>query len=277
MKPIKSGLVSVTFRALPPLEILDLVSAAGLEAIEWGGDIHVPVGEYALAAAIGRQTRARGLAIPTYGSYYRAGLDQIGSAAAKPQNRDFRPILATAEALGAANIRVWANQVGSAAASEEVWLRTAEDLARICEQAGRAGLTVSLEYHNRTLNDRPEATARLMRAIQPAWPLKTLWQPLNELSESENLSSLEAARPYLTHVHVFSTQGANELLAAAEAAWRRYLPRLVPDPRQDSRQAGQTAEPVDRCFLLEFVQNETRAAFRADAATLKSWLDDWRR
>ncbi len=39
---IKSGLVSITFRQLTCEQIVDLVSKAKLDAIEWGGDIHVP-------------------------------------------------------------------------------------------------------------------------------------------------------------------------------------------------------------------------------------------
>ena len=42
---IKSGLVSITFRELNPLEIIRLVSKAGLDGIEWGGDVHVPHGD----------------------------------------------------------------------------------------------------------------------------------------------------------------------------------------------------------------------------------------
>ena len=42
---IHTGLVSVTFRKLEPAEIVDLVKQAGLQGIEWGGDIHVPHGD----------------------------------------------------------------------------------------------------------------------------------------------------------------------------------------------------------------------------------------
>ncbi len=39
---ISPGLVSVTYRALPPAEIIALTAAAGLKGIEWAGDVHVP-------------------------------------------------------------------------------------------------------------------------------------------------------------------------------------------------------------------------------------------
>ena len=38
----KTGLVSISFRSLSVDEIIDLVKDAGLEAIEWGRDVHAP-------------------------------------------------------------------------------------------------------------------------------------------------------------------------------------------------------------------------------------------
>ena len=40
-----TGLVSVTFRDKTPAEIVSEVKKAGLDAIEWGGDVHVPHGD----------------------------------------------------------------------------------------------------------------------------------------------------------------------------------------------------------------------------------------
>jgi len=267
---VKKGLVSVTFRSLQPMEILDLVSEAGLEAIEWGGDIHVPVDDLVRAAQIGQETRIRGIAIPTYGSYYCAGLRRDEKNGAKP-NPDFARVLATAEALGAANIRVWANHTASQAADEATWLRTVEDLARIGDMAAASGIIVSLEYHNNTLNDRPAATGRLLSALTKPQPIYTLWQPLNELDFLDNLDTLQAAQPYLSHVHVFASQGAGSLLKTAEAEWSRYLPRLLAIPEIET--PNHVKQP--RCFMIEFVQNESRESFQADAATLTDWLAQW--
>jgi hypothetical protein len=48
---IRTGLVSVTFRQLSAEEIIKLVVCAGLEGIEWGGDIHVPHGDLKRSSA----------------------------------------------------------------------------------------------------------------------------------------------------------------------------------------------------------------------------------
>jgi len=42
---IKGGIVSVTFRNLSPERIISLVSEGGLSAVEWGGDVHVPLAD----------------------------------------------------------------------------------------------------------------------------------------------------------------------------------------------------------------------------------------
>ena len=60
---ISSGLVSVTFRKLSPAEIVDLVRQAGLNCIEWGGDIHVPHGDCVRAREVRQRTLAAGLTV----------------------------------------------------------------------------------------------------------------------------------------------------------------------------------------------------------------------
>ena len=68
------GLVSVSFRQLPAEEIVRLCAECGLEAVEWGGDIHVPHGDCATAEKVSGLTEAAGLRTAAYGSYYRCGV-----------------------------------------------------------------------------------------------------------------------------------------------------------------------------------------------------------
>ena len=72
---IVPGLTSITFRSLNAEQIIELVSQAGLRAIEWGGDLHVPHGDTVVAARVRRQTEEAGLEMPSYGTYYRVGED----------------------------------------------------------------------------------------------------------------------------------------------------------------------------------------------------------
>ena len=39
---IRPGLCSVTLRGMPPDAVIGVAAEAGLEAIEWGADVHVP-------------------------------------------------------------------------------------------------------------------------------------------------------------------------------------------------------------------------------------------
>ena len=110
---MKPGLVSITFRGLTPQQIINGAVDAGVEGIEWGGDVHVPHGELATAREVAERTRDAGLAVSSYGSYYRFNESDV----------QFSHVLATAVALGAPVIRVWAGRQGSADADAAEWPR----------------------------------------------------------------------------------------------------------------------------------------------------------
>ncbi len=101
---LSPGLVSVTFRQLSVQDIVNLTARAGLDAIEWGGDVHVPHGDLNAARAARIATEHAGLRVAAYGSYYRAGHADTGP---------FEDVLASAVELGAPCIRIWAGRQGS--------------------------------------------------------------------------------------------------------------------------------------------------------------------
>ena len=78
---IRGGLVSITFRKLNSREIVDLMTRTNLVGIEWGGDVHVPHGEIALARDVAQMTRDAGLLVAAYGSYYRVGVSEADGLA----------------------------------------------------------------------------------------------------------------------------------------------------------------------------------------------------
>src|SRR5690606_98075 len=116
------GLLSVTFRKLPPEEIVRIAAEAELDAIEWGGDVHVPHGDLDAADRAAQLTRDAGLVVRAYGSYYRLGVEG--------QSFTFEDALHTAVRLGAPAIRVWAGNRGSEETSEEERARFTEDAHR---------------------------------------------------------------------------------------------------------------------------------------------------
>ena len=104
---IHPALVSITFRKLDPPAIVQLVKQACLVGIEWGGDIHVPHGDRARAREVRALTEEAGLTTYAYGSYYRAGHSE-------DEGLSFEAVCASACALNAPTIRVWAGKQDAA-------------------------------------------------------------------------------------------------------------------------------------------------------------------
>ncbi|MDZ4789424.1 MAG: TIM barrel protein [Blastochloris sp.] len=256
MGRIFSGLVSITFRHLAPQEITNLVSQAGLEGIEWGGDVHVPHGDKEKALEVARMTQDAGLRVVSYGSYYRVG-------SSEGEGLSFHQVLETALALGAPSVRVWAGICGSkqCEVSSRSWV--VEECRRIAVLAAQEGLSVLTEYHTGTLTDCADSAVELMKSVgQPTF--HSLWQVCSQESALVNKQSLEAIRPWLTHLHVnhWSLNSFQRLpLSEGEDQWLGYL-------RQAALVEG------ERYALLEFVQGDQPEAFLRDAAMLKSWLQE---
>lgn len=249
-----TGLVSITFRKFSPAEIISLVRQAGLRAIEWGGDIHVPHGDLARAKEVGRLTREAGLQSLCYGSYFRLGESE-------EKGLPFSSVLETAGALGAPSIRVWTGSKSSTEAGAAFREKLVRESLSISEQAAKAGITVCYEFHAHTLTDTLESALDLLRSA--AHPnLKTLWQPPNGMDPALSTAGLERLLPLVHHLHVFHwwpSSAERHPLSAGAANWKRYLDVL----RRENR-------PLP--LLLEFVRNDSPEQFLEDAATLRSWL-----
>lgn len=252
---MKTGLVSITFRQLSPAQIVDLVSRAGLDGIEWGGDIHVPHGDLEAAREVLSLTRNAGLEVAAYGSYYRAG---------ESEGLAWDKVLSTAVGLGAPVIRVWAGKRGSADADEEYRRRVEDDLKRICELAAAQSTLVALEFHGGTLTDNGDSARTLLEAVDRP-NLQSLWQPSTGRAMETRLNELSTILPWLSNLHVFqwrATANGRERLALDEGAgeWSKYFDVIK-------------AQVGERYALLEFVRDDDPGQFLRDAATLKSWVE----
>lgn len=252
----RAGLVSVTYRHLSPPEIVKLAEEAGLKVLEWGGDVHVPVGNIEAARRVKTLTCDAGLETICYGSYYRVGHEAEGSMPA------FDGVLATAIALGAPSIRVWAGTQGSDESDDGYFRRVCEDAGRIADLAGAYGVRIAFEFHGGTLNDNAEAAARLLAAL-PHPNIGTLWQPLVSLDEEQQFRSLVAVLPRLAHVHVFHWLPGDPIdrrpLSEGAGSWRAWLKKMHATGRSPD-------------CLLEFVQHDRPSVLGPDAATLGGLL-----
>lgn len=251
------GLVSISFRQLNVPQIIQLCADHGLTAIEWGGDVHVPHGDVAIAEATRKATVAAGLSVAAYGSYYRCN-----PTAEQPI---FDDVLASARALQAPIIRVWAGTLGSAETSPTRREAIAEDLKRIGDQAAAAGLRIALEYHQNTLTDDPDSALSLIGQVNHP-NVGLYWQTSNGRSADYSHGVLQRLLPHISHLHVFHWNFAEDgsfdrrPLAEAFDTWVRFLRSAKPAPGQS------------RHLLLEFVRNDSTAQLASDAETLNNLI-----
>lgn len=253
MKPpptLTPGLVSITFRALSPEDIIALASRAGLAAIEWGADVHVPPDKLARARQVAQATRDAGLAVSSYGSYYRAGQEPHA----------FGDLLRTAVALGAPRLRVWAGTQDAHAADAATRRAITDDLRRIARLAAADGVRIALEFHGGTLTSDAASAVALLRDLAGE-AVDSYWQPRVGASTVAVQQDLEALAPWIQHVHVFQWGPAGERhpLADGAAAWPPRLAALAALGR-----------PLQ--LQLEYVKDDRPDQLIEDAATLHRWL-----
>lgn len=248
---IRAGLCSVTFRQLDPAAIAALAADAGLAAIEWGGDVHVPPGDAARAAEVARITTDAGLAVASYGSYFRAD-----------PGEDIAAVLDAAEALGADRIRVWAGRSGSADATAQERAATIDALAAAVELAGRRGILLALEFHGGTLADDAEQTLRVLDEVGSAH-LSTYWQPTVSAPDEVAVAEYRRLADRVSAVHVFSWWPVAQRLplSARDGLWRGFAAATSDAP----------APPRDA--LLEFMPDDDPAVLAGEAAALRAYLE----
>ena len=241
------GLVSITFRHLPPLEILKLCTTAGLQAVEWGGDVHVPAGNLYRAKEIAHLSEDYGIIISSYGSYFHLG----------QSNDIFYRNLETALELGAPILRFWAGSKSTKDYTVTERAQLVSQLRRICEEAEKSRIVLAPEFHINTLTDSIVSLSDLLVELPK---LRFYWQPRWDWPEDERLKSLKLQGERNICIHVFSwkIQNGREIrlpLTAGKKMWEKVF-----------------SEKKTGYALLEFVQNDDPEAFYRDAETLLSWL-----
>ncbi len=253
-----AGITSVTFRNLKPIEIVKLTSDAGLKGIEWGGDIHVPVGDLINAKEVKKITEESGMSIAGYGSYYRMGgnnkdkNEDKGKDIDKDKYKDdkdyFKYILETAQAINAPTIRVWAGTQGSLDTDSFFREKIIKETFEICEIAKKSNITISLEFHGGTLTDTGSSALQLLKEVNHP-SLRTYWQTLDNINYKQRLESLKCILPWLSNIHVFHWEEHNRLpLEEGMDVWRSYFELIKTDLK-------------DHYAMLEFVKDDDTMSF----------------
>jgi sugar phosphate isomerase/epimerase len=131
-----------------------LAAAAGVQGLEITGQLpHLaPDADAATARAAGRAVRATGLEVVAFGSY----LGRFGGRT----RRDAEHAVASAEAMGAPLLRVWAEPSDDGGFAAAVAL-----LQAACDAAAPSGITIVVERHLGSFADTPERIAALFEAV----------------------------------------------------------------------------------------------------------------
>ena len=258
MSTLAPGLCSVTMRHLAIEEVTQLAAAAGLRAIEWGGDVHVPPGDAQAVTRARVACEAAGVSCASYGSYLLADGDGSRATIAR--------VLDTAAGLGAANVRVW-TPFGVEPGSPQTGDVLAA-LGTVSEAAADRGLSVGLEFHGGTLTATASSTNAVLDAVG-APNLFTYWQPsywCPDRPAGQDVDDVVELAPRLSHLHVYewATAADRRPLSDGTPRWRSVLDAVV--------RSAPPARIVPRVAFLEFVAGDDPRALRRDAATLHELL-----
>lgn len=243
---MRTGLVSVTFRNLKADEIVSLVSKAGLDAIEWGSDIHVP--DAKTAREVKKMCDNCGILTPSYGSYYRCGVSQ----------ESFEKYAEAAAELKSKTVRIWAGDVSSLDADSAKREKIVCDTIKAAEIAKKYGLKIAFEFHNGTLTDYADSALKLVDETG-CDNVGLYWQPLRMHSDSVNFENLKAVLPKLCNIHAFGDQSASIPMEDSADFWRDCRSYLDKNLKSDN----------DVTVYLEFVKDGTVEQFYSDSECLK--------
>lgn len=246
-----TGLVSVSFRAHAPREILCAMRDAGLSLIEWGSDIHAPCRDAARLDELALLMREFGVTCSSYGTYFRLGQTPIA---------ELEPYLLAAKRLGTDILRVWCGTKSGADMTEDEVTSLLAACRAAAAMAEAHGVTICTECHLRTFTERPEDALALMQAVNSPH-FRTYWQPFQTRTIAQNLAYLRMLAPYVTHLHVFQWKGADRFpLADGVAEWQDYLALL----------------DTPHTLLLEFMPDDCLDTLAREADTLRTMIGDTR-
>lgn len=259
---MKSGLVSISFRKIEVDKIIKETKNSGLDFVEWGGDVHVPMGKVKLAGKTKRDTYAGGVQIASYGSYYGV-IYHCGET--RPLN--FKRVLRTAKALGAKTIRIWAGWPSwgcrrgkGCYACKGSCSRGVRITRELCNLAKKFGMTISIESHHATITDDYHDTLDFIKQVG-CDNLKVYWQPHPKKSHEYNKESLIALLPYVSNVHVFNWRdGVKYPLKDAYDEWKEYIDILNDENAKD------------RILFLEFMPDGEITSLSEEAKTLNALI-----
>jgi len=183
------GYTSVTYRQLDIQGNVDLAVSAGVECIEWGGDVHVT--DIATAKVARLACEAAGIAISAYGSYYRVGSGDY---------EQWQQVVAIASELNAPVIRVWLGCKGSCKmCCVEIDCLITEG-KRMADIAAEHNIIIANECHQNTYTDTTDTLLSFLKAVDK--PNYRTYYQSRYLNMSQDIDMLERVLEYVDNVHI---------------------------------------------------------------------------
>ena len=243
----KTGLVSISFRSLSVDEIIDLVKDAGLEAIEWGSDVHAPCDDVENLKRIVEKQKDAGLYCSSYGTYFTLGVDDI---------EGLKKYILAAKVLQTRILRLWCGTKNYPDWTEEEKTHLIEQAKIAAKMAEEADVILCMECHGGTFVNCVEGAEELMNSVDSPH-FRMYWQPSAFQTTAVNAEYARRIAPYVTHLHVFYWQGREHFsLADGMQDWKQYL----------------SCFDTDRTLLLEFMPDGRPESVKTEADALRKLI-----
>ena len=247
MNYFKLGLCSVTFRKKTAEQIVDIAKKAGIDYIEWGGDVHVRSLED--AKKVKSLCDEADIKISSYGSYINSAIYD---------EEKWRSTCEIAKEMGAASVRIWLGKKNSQVTSEEEYRFILENTKRMCEIAAEHGITVCPECHDNTYNNNTDAFLRFAEELARD-NFKTYFQSRYFRMEYD-LLRIDKTFDYIRDVHVSYRDLKREQLFRKKD--KNYLDTLL---------KRLIKKNFDGIVMVEFVSCGSEKRFYKDIEKLKSY------
>ena len=238
------GVVSVSFRAYTPEEIIKATAEAGLTCIEWGSDVHAPYADTERLKKIAVLQAGYGIRTSSYGTYFRLGVTPIDELCG---------YINAAKILGTDILRLWCGNKSGADMTQKEREELIAECKRAADIAEAHGVTLCMECHRSTFTEICDDALLLMKEINSK-NFKMYWQPFQWQSFEENLENAEKISKHAVNLHVFNWRGTEKLpLADATREWQAYLKKF----------------DTPRPLLLEFMPKDSIDELKTEADALR--------
>jgi len=196
VEPVKILLCTIAYCKNLLEHALSAARELGFDGVEiWGREPHVPekFDENRMRAIV-KLIEASGVTPHVFGSYLRFG------ATRNDGDVELSDVLHLAHWLKTPIVRVWASDVPSAKATDEIWERAVNEAREASIRADKLGMTLVVEMHGGTLADTSAGALRLIEEVgMPNLRLNFQIASHNDGQTPEE--RLQAVLPWVSHVH----------------------------------------------------------------------------